>query len=84
MMYQDRFAGVHQWYKQLRLEGVKFPERDPNERLMMENLKGIDSPMFDYIEQTAGKEKPKELTEIKKERSHFEDNKIVEVIGNNS
>ena len=37
--------------------------------------------MFDYIEQTAGKEKPKELTEIKRERSHFEDNQIVEVIG---
>lgn len=51
---------------------------------MMENLKGIDSPMFDYIEQTAGKEKPKELTEIKRERSHLEDNKIVEVIGKNS
>ena len=65
MMYQDRFAGVHQWYKQLRMEGVKFPERDPNERLMMENLKGIDSPMFDFIEQTAGKEKPKDLEEIK-------------------
>ena len=64
------------------MEGVKFPERDPNERLMMENLKGIDSPMFDFIEQTAGKEKPKDLSEIKRERTYQEENKIVEVIGN--
>ena len=49
---------------------------------MMENLKGIDSPMFDFIEQTAGKEKPKDLAEIKRERTYQEDNKIIEVIGN--
>lgn len=80
MMHQDRFAGVHEWYKQLRLESVEFPERDPNERLMMENLKGIDSPMFDFVEQTSGKEKPKALEEIKREKRIQDDNQIVEVI----
>ena len=81
MMYQDKFAGVHEWYKQLRLEGVKFPDRDPNERLMMENLKGIESPMFDFIEQTAGKVKPKDLDEIQKERIYKSDVQVVEVLG---
>jgi len=72
MMHQDRFSGVHNVYKQLRMEGVIFPERDPNERLMMENLKGIDSPMFDLVEQISGKERPKDLEEIKKEHSNNE------------
>jgi hypothetical protein len=66
MMHQDEFAGVHECYKQLRLEKVEFPNREANERLMMENLQGIDSPMFDFVEQTAGKERPKDLEEIKK------------------
>lgn len=82
MMHQDRFSGVHECYKQLRLERVEFPERDPNERLMMENLKGIDSPMFDFVEQTAGKEKPKDLEEIKKEKQREDDNRVVEVLDN--
>lgn len=80
MMHQDQYAGVHEAYRQLRKEGVVFPDRDPNERLMMENLKGIDSPMFDFVEQTAGKAKPKNLEEIKREKSWAENNKVVEVI----
>lgn len=80
MMHQDRFSGVHKWYKQLRQEKVDFPEREANERLMMENLKGIDSPMFDFVEQVAGKTKPKDLEEIKKEKIYQENNKIVEII----
>lgn len=46
----------------------------------MENLKGIDSPMFDFVEQTAGKAKPKDLEEIKREKSWAENNQIIEVI----
>jgi hypothetical protein len=80
MMYQDRFSGVHECYKQLRLEGVEFPERDANERLMMENLKGIDSPMFDFVEQTAGKAKPKDLEELKREKSRESNNKVIEIL----
>ena len=45
---------------------------------MMENLKGIDSPMFDFVEQTAGKERPKDLEEIKKEKSN--ENQYFEII----
>lgn len=45
---------------------------------MMENLKGIDSPMFDFVEQTAGKLRPKDLEEIKKEKSH--DDQFIEII----
>lgn len=36
-------------YRQLRKEGVQFPMRDPNERMLMGNL-AKDSPMFDYVE----------------------------------
>ena len=38
----------------LRKEGVSFPPRDPNERLFMSSL-GVDSPMFDYVEQISGR-----------------------------
>ena len=80
MMHHDRFPGLHEIYKQLRLEGVTFPDRDPNERLMMENLKGIDSPMFDFVEQTSGKEKPRALEEIKRQKQEEESNKAFDVI----
>jgi hypothetical protein len=41
-------------YRLLRKEGVQFPVRDPNVRMLMENL-AKDSPMYDYIEQLAGR-----------------------------
>jgi hypothetical protein len=82
MMHQDRFKGVHECYKLLRQEGVDFPDRDPNERLMMENLKGIDSPMFDFIEQTSGKEKPEDLNEIKRKKQVEADNQAIYIIEN--
>ena len=42
-------------YRQLRKEGVAFPMRDPNMRMLMENL-CHDSPMFDFVEESAGRE----------------------------
>lgn len=42
-------------YRQLRKEGVTFPVRDSNLRMLMENMCN-DSPMFDFVEQAAGKE----------------------------
>lgn len=33
---------------------MKFPMRDPNERMLMSSL-GVDSPMFDYVEQLCGR-----------------------------
>ena len=48
---------------------------------MMENLKGIDSPMFDFIEQNAGKVKPKDLDDVQKERIYKSDVQVVEVLG---
>lgn len=55
MMYQDTYPGFQRYYRQLKVEGVKFPERDLNERTMMENLEGITSPMFDFVEQAMKK-----------------------------
>ena len=77
MMHQDKFKDVQDAYRQLRQESVDFPERDNNERLMMENLKGIDSPMFDYVEQISGKERPKDLEEVKKEN---EPSQVIDII----
>ena len=57
MMYEDRFPGFQHVYRQLRKESVTFPPRDPNERILMSSL-GVDSPMFDYVEQISGKPTP--------------------------
>ena len=57
MMYEDRFPGFQHTYRLLRKEGVAFPARDPNERILMSSL-GVDSPMFDYVEQINGKVTP--------------------------
>lgn len=49
MMHEDKYPGFQQVYRLLRKEGVQFPPRDPNERILMGSL-GVDSPMFDYVE----------------------------------
>ena len=54
MMKEDKFPGFQQLYRQLRKEKVAFPMRDPNVRMLMENFCS-DSPMFDFVEQTAGR-----------------------------
>lgn len=51
MMYQDQYPGFQKYYRELKVEGINFPERDFNERTMMENLEGITSPMYDFVEQ---------------------------------
>ena len=55
MMKEDQFPGFMLIYRQLRKEGVNFPARDPNLRMLMENV-CADSPMFDFVEQAAGRE----------------------------
>ena len=55
MMKEDQFPGFQTIYRQLRKEGVEFPPRDSNIRMLMENVCG-DSPMFDFVEQAAGRE----------------------------
>ena len=54
MMMEDDYPGFQASYRQLRFEGIKFPLRDPNARVMMGNLVS-DSPMFDYVEQISGR-----------------------------
>ena len=55
MMKEDQFPGFLTIYRQLRKEGVNFPPRDSNMRMLMEGVCS-DSPMFDFVEQAAGKE----------------------------
>ena len=54
MMLEDKYPGFQQAYRLLRKEGVVFPPRDPNERILMGSL-GVDSPMFDFVEQISGR-----------------------------
>lgn len=54
MMLEDEYPGFQVVYRQLRLENIKFPMRDPNVRMLMSNLVA-DSPMFDYVDQISGR-----------------------------
>lgn len=45
MMHQEEYKAIHEAYRVLRKEGVKFPERDPNMKYMI-NFKGSISPVF--------------------------------------
>ncbi len=58
MMQEDNFKGFQDTYRLLRKEHMKFPERDPNVRMLMSSL-GVDSPMFEYTEQIYGRPTPK-------------------------
>lgn len=57
MMHEDRFPGFQLVYRQLRKEGMQFPPRDPNSRVLMSQLVN-DSPMFDYVEQISNRTTP--------------------------
>lgn len=72
MMYQEMYPGFQKYYRQLKVEGMKFPERDLNERTMMDNLEGINSPMFDFIEQA---KKQREESTGKERKSNFSNKK---------
>jgi hypothetical protein len=54
MMKEDEYPGFQIVYRQLRKDQIEFPMRDPNERMLMSNLVK-DSPMYDYVEQIAGR-----------------------------
>jgi len=54
-MQEDQYPGFQKCFRQLRKEGVQFPQRDPNLRVYMENLVK-DSPMYEFCEQSAGQE----------------------------
>lgn len=79
-MMEDDFPGFQKLYRQLRKEGVPFPQRDPNLRMLMSNICS-DSPMFDYVEQIAGravkssvpiKEEAKQIQHKKREKPQEE------------
>ena len=61
MMEQDKYPGFGMHYRKLCGLGVKFPPRDPNVRLMMQGLAEVESPMFDFVEQQHGKERPPDV-----------------------
>lgn len=61
MMEQDKYPDFHTNYRKLWSEGISFPEWDLNEWLMMEGISAVESPMFDFIEQKAGRVKPEPI-----------------------
>eukprot|EP00352_Strombidinopsis_acuminata_P003466 CAMPEP_0176401954 /NCGR_PEP_ID=MMETSP0126-20121128/48855_1 /TAXON_ID=141414 ORGANISM="Strombidinopsis acuminatum, Strain SPMC142" /NCGR_SAMPLE_ID=MMETSP0126 /ASSEMBLY_ACC=CAM_ASM_000229 /LENGTH=60 /DNA_ID=CAMNT_0017779209 /DNA_START=416 /DNA_END=598 /DNA_ORIENTATION=+ len=56
-MEEDNYPGFQKVYRQLRKENIAFPMRDPNTRMLMSNL-AHNSPMFEVIDQTYGRETP--------------------------
>lgn len=54
MMYEDDYPWFLKTYRNLRKEGVIFPARDTSERFMLSSM-GLESPMFDYLEETKHK-----------------------------
>jgi hypothetical protein len=54
-MLEDRFPGYQIAYRQLCKEKVKFPPRNTNIRMLMEQYVK-DSPMYDHIEQLCNKQ----------------------------
>lgn len=69
-MQQDSFPGYAMIYRELCCEKVKFPQRDPNMRMLMEQF-CKDSPMFDYVEQIANREAPKSKPSIPAPKEEF-------------
>ncbi len=57
MMYEDKFPQFLSAYRLLRKEGVKFPARETSTRFMLSSM-GLDSPMFDYLEQVSNSKSP--------------------------
>lgn len=45
MMHQTEFRNIHDAYRNLRKDGVQFPERDPNQKTII-NFQGQVSPVF--------------------------------------
>jgi hypothetical protein len=63
MMQEDKFPGYQLTFRQLSKEKVKFPPRDPNIRMLMEQFVK-DSPMYEYVEQLCNKQIVKEPKQI--------------------
>lgn len=55
IMQEDKFPGYQTTFRQLSKEKVKFPPRDPNIRMLMEQFVK-DSPMYEYVEQMCNKQ----------------------------
>ena len=68
MMQEDKYPGYQVIFRQLSKEEVKFPARDPNMRMYMEQF-CKDSPMFDYVEQISGRPVLKNDSNTQKESS---------------
>lgn len=49
MMHEDDFSNVIKNYRQLRKEGIKFPERTKDQYLMI-NFDGQTSPVYSSME----------------------------------
>lgn len=67
MMLEDEYPGFQKLYRQLRKEGLKFPMRDPNLRMLMSNIISY-SPMFDHVEEIAGRTNKSTEEETKQPR----------------
>ena len=70
-MQQGDFIGYFLVYKQLCLEKVNWPMRDPNMRMLMENICN-DSPMYEHVESLANREVRMPLNKIEERKDSFD------------
>ena len=49
MMYEDTYPGFQKYFRELKAEGIQFPDRTKHEETIMGNLEGINSPMFEFV-----------------------------------
>lgn len=55
MMYQDTYPGFQKYFRELKVEGINFPQRLKMEETIMNNLEGINSPMYEFVLQAEKK-----------------------------
>ena len=79
-MEEDAYPGFQKVYRLLRKESVPFPMRDPNIRMFMGNI-CQSSPMFDFVEESVGREvDPGRFTDFKKKQVQEQEEEKEEVM----
>ncbi len=68
MMHEDDFPHIMVNYRQLRKEGIKFPERDKTQRFMI-NFEGIKSPIYTSMEGDLPQQQQKPKRKKKKKKT---------------
>ena len=76
MMYEDSYPFFQKTYRLLSKEGVTFPPRQTSTRFMLSSL-GLESPMFEYLDEISQKNEPKNSS-LKPKEPIFNESKAID------